>query len=160
TYLRLDQSTPTARARLRALRALRRCVHSPRNDPHHAPALNQASPLTVTQNFLDRLLGPSSILDTFNSAFATYNLASSIGPLSGSPFINPGLGFATTAGTLIFNASGTLTFTATTGTATVPELSSLSVLAVAMAMLGLKAAVAQTAKILIVDQVVFCVPSG
>src|SRR5215468_9068475 len=54
-YLRLDQSTPTARARLRALRALRRCVHSPRNDPHHAPALNQASPLTVTQNFLDRL---------------------------------------------------------------------------------------------------------
>src|SRR5215471_7727963 len=56
TYLRLDLSTPTARARLRALRALGRCVHSPRNDPHHAPALNQASPLTVTQNFLDRLL--------------------------------------------------------------------------------------------------------
>jgi hypothetical protein len=24
--------------------ALWRCVHSPRNDPHHAPALNQAGP--------------------------------------------------------------------------------------------------------------------
>src|SRR5262249_31601432 len=64
--------------------------------------------------FDDITLGQPSILDTFNSAFATYNLTTAIGPITGSSFINPGLAFATTAGALVINTSGNSTFTATT----------------------------------------------
>ena len=69
-----------------------------------------------------------SVLDTTNSAFASYDLKSAIGPLSGTPFFRPDLTYNTTAGGLNFNAIiGNSTFTATTGTPT-PEPASLLLL--------------------------------
>jgi hypothetical protein len=65
-----------------------------------------------------------SVLDTFNSAFATYDLTTSIGPTSGTRFINPGLGFNTTLGVFIISSAGDSTFTAST----VPEPSSIFLL--------------------------------
>jgi hypothetical protein len=65
----------------------------------------------------------SNILDVGNSAFATYNLRSSIGPLSGTPAINSGTTFSTTAGSFILNStSGNATFQATA----VPEPATLA----------------------------------
>ena len=55
---------------------------------------------------------PANLLDTANNAFATYNLSTSIGPLTGSSLINPGFSFPTTAGALILNSAGDATFTA------------------------------------------------
>jgi len=67
----------------------------------------------------------SDIFDTFNSAFGTYALATTIGPLSGSSVPNVNISFATTDGSLIFSEVGAdSTFTATTPTTT-PEPSSL-----------------------------------
>jgi hypothetical protein len=65
-----------------------------------------------------------SLLDTQNAAFASYNLTTPIGPLSGSPFIRPDLTFGTTAGGLIISSSGNSTFTAST----VPEPASVFLL--------------------------------
>lgn len=53
-----------------------------------------------------------SVLDTFNNAFATYDLTTSIGPLSGGSFIRPDLSFGTTAGLLNIASAGDSTFTA------------------------------------------------
>jgi len=67
---------------------------------------------TAAAGFDDITLGQPSILDTFDSAFGAYNLTTAIGPITGPPFINPGLAFATTAGALVLNTSGNSTFTA------------------------------------------------
>ena len=67
----------------------------------------------------------ASILDTFDNAFATYDLTTAIGPITGSSFINPGLGFATSAGTFILDSAGDSTFTAVTS---VPEPGSMVLL--------------------------------
>ncbi len=71
--------------------------------------------------------GGGSILDTFNAAFGSYDLTTAIGPITGSPFINPGMSINTTAGSFIINTSGNSTFTAVTGTA-VPEPTTLVLL--------------------------------
>jgi hypothetical protein len=67
----------------------------------------------------DNTMG-GSISDTYNGAFAAYDLMTAIGPLSGDPFIRPDLTFGTDHGG--FNMTGTsgeATFWATTGT--IPE---------------------------------------
>jgi hypothetical protein len=69
-----------------------------------------------------------SVLDTFHSAFSSYDLKSAIGPLSGAPFFRSDLTYGTTAGGLNFSAvTGNSTFTATTGSPT-PEPASLLLL--------------------------------
>ncbi len=57
--------------------------------------------------------GSGSILDTYNNAFASYGLASPIGPLTGAPFFRPDLTFATSLGGLNITSAGTATFSAT-----------------------------------------------
>jgi PEP-CTERM motif len=65
----------------------------------------------------------ADILDVMNPAFATYNLTTSFGPLSGSTGINSGQPFPTTAGDFIIDSilGNTATFQATV----VPEPSTL-----------------------------------
>jgi hypothetical protein len=79
------------------------------------------------------------ILNAFNPALAAYNLATSIGPVSGPlPTYAPGTAFATFAGDFVINVngiSGNSTFQATL-VAAVPEPSSL-VMAGAAALAGL-----------------------
>jgi hypothetical protein len=67
------------------------------------------------------------IVALLNPAFATYDLQSSIGPLSGTAFINTGLPFATTAGGLVL----TSTSSPATFQAVIPEPSSLVLTGVA-----------------------------
>ncbi len=76
--------------------------------------------------FADSNLG-ASILDTFDAAFGSYDLTTSIGPITNTPFINAGTAFGTTAGDFIISTSGNSTFTAVTGTA-VPEPTTLVLL--------------------------------
>jgi hypothetical protein len=75
------------------------------------------------------------ILNAFNPALATYNLATSIGPVSGpNPTYAPGVAFATFAGDFTINVngiSGNSTFQTVLGAA-VPEPSSLALAAVAV----------------------------
>jgi hypothetical protein len=71
--------------------------------------------------------GPS-ILDTFNAAFASYDLKTAIGPITGGSFINSGLIFSTSGGDFSIFSAGDATFTATTGTTT-PEPGTLALFA-------------------------------
>jgi hypothetical protein len=81
--------------------------------------------------------GIGTILGTFNAAFATYDLATPIGPLSGSAATELGP-FGTTLGTLNFTTSPTsATFAATAQS--VPEPSSLTLCVIA-GLVGLGAA--------------------
>jgi hypothetical protein len=98
---------------------------------------NPFSSPTAAAGFADTSLGLTSILDTFNSVFAAYDLATAIGPITGAPFINPGSAFATTAGALVINDSGTSTFTATTGITAVPLPAALPLFATGLVGLGL-----------------------
>jgi len=71
----------------------------------------------VNQTFAPAAAGfgaGSSILDTLNSSLSTYALTTAIGPITGSPFINPGTPFSTSLGNLVINSAGNSTFTATT----------------------------------------------
>jgi len=81
-------------------------------------------------------VGP--VLDTINSAFATYGLTTSIGPLTGATEFNIFLFTTpTTGGDLKFTSdSGTSTFTATT-TATTPEPGSLLLLGIGLSGLAM-----------------------
>jgi hypothetical protein len=55
-----------------------------------------------------------TLLITYSSAFATYDLSTPFGPVSGDPIYNGGSFFPTTAGALIIDSvSGDATFTAT-----------------------------------------------
>jgi hypothetical protein len=66
------------------------------------------------------------ILDTFNPAFATYDLKSFIGPVSGIPAFNPSITFNTSLGAFnLQSVAGDSTFTAASP---VPEPSSLALL--------------------------------
>jgi hypothetical protein len=74
----------------------------------------------------DNLQG-GTILATKNAAFATYDLTTSIGPLSGEPFIRTDLTFTTTFGDFRWRSiTGDSTFVASTGTRVVPEPSTLA----------------------------------
>ncbi len=84
---------------------------------------NQGS---IAAGFGDLALA-GSVLDTFDAAFATYDLTTAIGPITNSPFIRPDLSFPTTLGGFNIQSSGNSTFTASTGTAT-PEPGSLVLL--------------------------------
>jgi hypothetical protein len=68
-----------------------------------------------------------SVLDTFDGAFATYDLTTAIGPITNAPFIRTDLSFPTTLGGFNIQSAGNSTFTASTGTAT-PEPGSLALL--------------------------------
>jgi hypothetical protein len=62
----------------------------------------------------------ASVLDTYNNAFATYDLMTSIGPISDSPFFRPDMTFPTTRGSFnLADVLGNSTFTATVSS--VPE---------------------------------------
>ena len=86
-------------------------------------------------------LTPIAIMDTFNSAFATYALGV-IGPTSGSSFIVPGVPFATGSGAFVLNSMGDTTFCGSTGAScstvgTVPLPAALPLFATGLAGLGL-----------------------
>lgn len=72
-----------------------------------------------------------SILDTFDPAFTTYDLTTSIGPITNSSFIRPDLFYGTTGGSLNLQTAGNSTFTAVTGTG-VPEPATLSLLGIGL----------------------------
>jgi PEP-CTERM motif len=78
------------------------------------------------------------ILDTASISFATYALATSIGPISGTALLNSDFSFPTSGGAFILTGvvGPTSTFTATTAAA-VPEPASLTLLGAALAGLGL-----------------------
>jgi hypothetical protein len=67
-----------------------------------------------------------TILGPFNPAFASYDLRTPIGPLSGPSFIRPDVTFQTTLGGFHLDTAGDATFTATT--AAVPEPATLTLL--------------------------------
>jgi hypothetical protein len=71
------------------------------------------------------------LLFTINPAFLTYDLKSSIGPLSGNSGIDPAILFLTSRGSFDMTSAGTSTFTATVGA--VPEPSSLLLLGTGLA---------------------------
>lgn len=68
-------------------------------------------------------VGGPAVLSVINSAFLTYDLKTSIGPISATGVINPGLVLTTTAGNFsLSSVSGNATFQATLGApAAVPE---------------------------------------
>jgi hypothetical protein len=80
---------------------------------------NQRVKGTVISDFTNHL----SILGTVNDVFATYDLKTSIGPVSGTSSGNPGRSYNTNLGALTFDSFGpTSTFTATV----IPEPASLT----------------------------------
>src|SRR5262245_37704814 len=73
------------------------------------------------------------ILDLLNPALATYDLTTSIGPLTGPALFNPGRRFPTTSGDFVLNSvSSNVTFQAIL----VPEPSSLALLGLGTAALA------------------------
>ncbi len=75
-----------------------------------------------------------SVLDTFNSAFGSYDLMSAIGPLSGGVYFRPDLSYGTDAGLLHFSdAGGTSSFKAVV----TPEPATFTLLASLLGMAAL-----------------------
>ena len=79
----------------------------------------------VAAGFADATVG-GSVLDTFDTAFGTYDLKSAIGPITNTNFIRPDLTYGTTLGAFTIASAGLSTFTATT--TVVPEPGSLMLL--------------------------------
>jgi hypothetical protein len=75
------------------------------------------------------------LLGTLNGAFSTYDLRSSIGPISGSVVFNSGILFPTSLGNFALTAVAGNTSTFTAATSTVPEPA--SVILVGMGLLGI-----------------------
>jgi hypothetical protein len=70
-----------------------------------------------------------SILDTLSPLLATYKGTTSIGPVTGAVYYNPGTVFTTSAGNFDITAAGAnSTFTATVGSSVTPEPSSFALL--------------------------------
>ena len=75
-----------------------------------------------------------SVLDTYNSAFGSYDLMSAIGPLSGGVYFRPDLSYGTDAGLLHFSdAGGTSSFKAVV----TPEPATFTLLASLLGMAAL-----------------------
>jgi hypothetical protein len=74
------------------------------------------------------------ILFTDNSVFATYDLSTPIGPVSGGAILNSGSSFPTSAGALILDSGSNATFTAG-----VPETSTWTMLLLCFAGIGIVA---------------------
>jgi hypothetical protein len=70
----------------------------------------------------------AAVMLTINSVFATYDLTTALGPITGAQLFNSGASFATTGGAFTITGSGDSTFEATTGISAVPEPSSLVLL--------------------------------
>ena len=93
---------------------------------------SQSSPASA--GFSD-LTQTFDMLDTVSDLFATYDLRTSIGPISGAPLISPGVSFPTDSGAFILTTvTGNATFTATLTAA--PEPTSLALLGAAFAGFG------------------------
>ncbi len=91
-----------------------------------AASVNQnETPTTGAAGILDLSCvgSPCAGVATINSAFASYNLATAIGPLTGASFTDQQTSFGTTLGLFNMQSFGNWTFTASTGA--VPEPTSL-----------------------------------
>ena len=77
------------------------------------------------------------ILDTLSSAFSTYKLTTSIGPITGTNLINPSTGFNTNDGVFRITSADNPTFTASVGSTATPEPSAMALLSLGLAV-GLK----------------------
>lgn len=77
-------------------------------------AVNDVQPLS--QVGITDLTNSNDVLDVLNPAFATYQLKTSIGPISSeTPLWEPGIGYNTTRGVFVIdNLPGNATFTAVT----------------------------------------------
>ncbi len=90
-----------------------------------------SAPAIPSVGFSDLTLG-FDILDNVNSTFATYDLTTAIGPITGAPLISAGVSFPTDSGPFIlYGVTGNVTFTASL--AAVSEPSALALLAAALA---------------------------
>ena len=82
--------------------------------------------------------GQTYILATNGPAFASYDLASAVGPLVGPAVFRPGLAFSTTAGDFALTSAGSVTYSATLpAVAPVPEPVSLALLGAGLLSLGI-----------------------
>ena len=72
--------------------------------------------------------GQTYILATNGPAFATYDLTSAVGPITGPAVFRPGLAFSTTAGDFALTAAGPVTYAAAVAVNAVPEPASLALL--------------------------------
>ncbi len=90
-------------------------------------SLSVAGISDITKNLL--------IVDTSNGAFASYDLLSSIGPLSGTAGLNSGAAFPTTVGDFVLTsiARNTSSFSADVAAAAVPEPATLTLTAIGLA---------------------------
>jgi hypothetical protein len=69
-----------------------------------------------------------AIMFTKDTAFATYDLMTAIGPITGTPIFNAGASFGTDAGAFTITSTGNPTFEAVVASSAVPEPSSLVLL--------------------------------
>lgn len=93
----------------------------------------------VSQNFGPRpgiagfgIVGFGTVLATYNSAFAPYDLSTSIGPISDESFIRPDVTFGTVGGSFkLTQVSSPSVYTAVVGSTAVPEPSTVALAGVA-----------------------------
>jgi hypothetical protein len=88
----------------------------------------------LTAGFGSNTTGGTSILDTVDPVFASYDLTTAIGPIANTPFFRSDEFYGTGLGLLNISAvRENSTFTATTDTAPVPEPASLTLLGLGLA---------------------------